>query len=300
MAGGGSGLACIRDRTLLRGPGLRRPAPRPPPPAHARRARLRGADARPARTAIPPLLDGRDLLAEAPPAPARPRRSPSRCSSGSRSLDARRRPPRTAAPRVRPRPRPRAHPRARDAGRRGRPPLRPRAGVRVLPVYGGQPISQQSARLRRGVDVVVATPGPRASTTSTAARSASTSVEIVVLDEADEMLDMGFADELDAILSATPATRQTALFSATIPPRIARIAERHLREPVRVLVAARETRRRTIPRGPPDRLRRPPRRQAGGAGRGSSTSRTPPPRSSSPRTRRRGGRPGRGAQRARP
>ena len=61
-------------------------------------------------------------------------------------------------------------------------------------------------------------------------------MEVVILDEADEMLDMGFAEELDTILSATPAARQTALFSATISPTIARIASRHLREPVRVSV----------------------------------------------------------------
>ncbi len=110
-------------------------------------------------------------------------------------------------------------------------------GARVVPVYGGQPIGQQLRGLRRGVDVVVATPGravdhlKRGSLTFDAAR-------IVVLDEADEMLDMGFAEDLDTILSATPTDRQTALFSATISPTITRIAKRHLRDPARITVHA--------------------------------------------------------------
>src|SRR5687768_7868355 len=110
-------------------------------------------------------------------------------------------------------------------------------GARVVPVYGGQPIGQQLRGLRRGVDIVVATPGravdhlKRGSLSFDAAR-------IVVLDEADEMLDMGFAEDLDTILSATPTDRQTALFSATISPTITRIAKRHLREPARITVHA--------------------------------------------------------------
>ena len=113
-------------------------------------------------------------------------------------------------------------------------------GTRVVPVYGGQPIGQQLRGLRRGVDVVVATPGravdhlKRGSLSFDAAR-------IVVLDEADEMLDMGFAEDLDTILSATPADRQTALFSATISPTITRIAKRHLRDPARITVHAEKT-----------------------------------------------------------
>ncbi|MFH0751834.1 MAG: DEAD/DEAH box helicase, partial [Chloroflexota bacterium] len=108
-------------------------------------------------------------------------------------------------------------------------------GARVLPVYGGQPIGQQLRGLRRGLDVVVATPG-RAVDHLTRGSLRLDAVQTVVLDEADEMLDMGFAEELDTILSATPAVRQTALFSATISPTIARVAARHLREPVRVSV----------------------------------------------------------------
>ncbi len=110
-------------------------------------------------------------------------------------------------------------------------------GARVVPVYGGQPIGQQLRGLRRGVDVVVATPGRAVDHLKRGSLSFE-EVDVVVLDEADEMLDMGFAEDLDTILSATPAERQTALFSATISPTITRIAKRHLREPARISVKA--------------------------------------------------------------
>jgi ATP-dependent RNA helicase DeaD len=105
--------------------------------------------------------------------------------------------------------------------------------VRVLAVYGGEPIGRQLGPLKRGVDVVVATPG-RALDHMKRETLKLDALEIVVLDEADEMLDMGFAEEIEAILEATPASRQTALFSATMPPRIDGMVRRHLREPVRV------------------------------------------------------------------
>jgi ATP-dependent RNA helicase DeaD len=115
-------------------------------------------------------------------------------------------------------------------------------GVRVVPVYGGQPIHQQLRGLGRGVDVVVATPG-RAVDHLTRGSLNLDDVRVVVLDEADEMLDMGFAEDLDTILAATPVARQTALFSATISPTITKIAKLHLRQPARVRVhAERETR----------------------------------------------------------
>ncbi len=110
-------------------------------------------------------------------------------------------------------------------------------GVRVVPIYGGQPIHQQLRGLQRGVDIVVATPG-RAVDHLTRGSLDLGHVDVVVLDEADEMLDMGFAEDLDAILAATPAERQTALFSATISPTITKIAKRHLRDPARVRVHA--------------------------------------------------------------
>ena len=107
--------------------------------------------------------------------------------------------------------------------------------VRVLPVYGGQSIVQQLRALQRGVDVVVATPG-RALDLVSRNKLDLGSVETVVLDEADEMLDMGFADELEALLKETPEEKQTALFSATMAPRILAIAKRHLKNPVRVTI----------------------------------------------------------------
>jgi ATP-dependent RNA helicase DeaD len=106
-------------------------------------------------------------------------------------------------------------------------------GARVLPVYGGEPIGRQLGPLRRGVDVVVATPG-RALDHIKRGTLKLSGLEIVVLDEADEMLDMGFADDIEEILGNTPGSRQTALFSATMPPRIDGMVRRHLRNPVRV------------------------------------------------------------------
>ena len=108
-------------------------------------------------------------------------------------------------------------------------------GVRVLPVYGGQPIGRQLTALQRGVDVVVATPG-RAVDHLQRGTLRLDELQVLVLDEADEMLDMGFAEDLDAVLAAAPQDRQTVLFSATLPSRIDRIARRHLRDPVRVQV----------------------------------------------------------------
>ncbi|MPZ25442.1 MAG: DEAD/DEAH box helicase [Micromonosporaceae bacterium] len=106
-------------------------------------------------------------------------------------------------------------------------------GVRVLPIYGGQPIGAQLRALQRGVDVAVATPG-RARDHLGRGTLRLDGVRTVVLDEADEMLDMGFAEDLEAILDRTPAQRQTVLFSATMPARIDGIARRHLRDPIRI------------------------------------------------------------------
>src|SRR5215218_8114981 len=121
------------------------------------------------------------------------------------------------------------------------------SGLTVVPVYGGAPMLQQIRALERGADIVVGTPGrvldhiKRQSLTLDA-------VTMLVLDEADEMLDMGFAEDLDAILDATPKERQTALFSATMPPRLRSIAERHLVNPQRILVAREKVAAGKIPR----------------------------------------------------
>ena len=113
-------------------------------------------------------------------------------------------------------------------------------GARVVPVYGGQPITAQLHRLARGVDIVVATPG-RAVDHLERGSIRLDEVETVVLDEADEMLDMGFADDLERILGSLPEVHQTALFSATISGPIARLAGRHLRHPVQVRVQSEAT-----------------------------------------------------------
>ncbi|CAN5535483.1 hypothetical protein BH24GEM3_BH24GEM3_09360 [soil metagenome] len=107
--------------------------------------------------------------------------------------------------------------------------------VTVLPVYGGQAIERQLSALRRGVHVVVGTPGRLLDHIRRGTLDLS-GVRYVVLDEADEMLDMGFIEDIEAILDETPQERQSALFSATFPPRITDLAKRHLRDPQRVMV----------------------------------------------------------------
>jgi ATP-dependent RNA helicase DeaD len=108
-------------------------------------------------------------------------------------------------------------------------------GARVLPIYGGQPIGRQLKALKQGVDVVIATPG-RALDHIARETLHLDALQTVVLDEADEMLDMGFAEDIEAILDATPSSRQTVLFSATMPARIDKLANAHLTDPVRILV----------------------------------------------------------------
>ncbi len=103
-------------------------------------------------------------------------------------------------------------------------------GVRVLAVYGGQPYSRQISRLKKGVDVVVGTPGRLLDLIRRNVLKLDR-VVTVVLDEADEMLSMGFIADIEAILDETASSRQTALFSATLPQRILRLAERHMNSP---------------------------------------------------------------------
>jgi ATP-dependent RNA helicase DeaD len=120
-------------------------------------------------------------------------------------------------------------------------------GARVLPIYGGQSITQQFRALSRGVDVVVATPG-RALDHIRRATLDLGQVSAVVLDEADEMLDMGFAEDLEAILGQLPAVRQTALFTATMPKRITAIAEQHLKDPARLAIPEEKQAKGAAPR----------------------------------------------------
>lgn len=114
--------------------------------------------------------------------------------------------------------------------------------ARVLPVYGGQSYTRQISALKRGVEVVVGTPGRLLDLMQQGALNLS-SVHTLVLDEADEMLSMGFIEDIETILSATPETRQTALFSATMPPPIRQLAERYLNTPRTIAI---ESKQRTV------------------------------------------------------
>ena len=107
--------------------------------------------------------------------------------------------------------------------------------VRVVTLYGGQSMGVQLDALRRGAQVVVGTPGRTIDHIRRGTLKLG-SARFAVLDEADIMLDMGFIDDVDYILSRTPPSRQVALFSATIPPTIARLSQRYMADPVRVMV----------------------------------------------------------------
>ncbi len=177
------------------------------------------------REAIPPLLEGRDLLGQAATGTGKTaafalpvlQRMAAREGRGKHPMALVLVPTRELAIQV-----------SGAIHRYGR-----ELGVRVVPIYGGQPIVSQLRTLERGVDVVVATPG-RALDHIGRRTLHLQDLEIVILDEADEMLDMGFAEDIETILADTPTSRQTMLFSATLPPRIDGMARRHLKDPVRI------------------------------------------------------------------
>jgi len=116
-------------------------------------------------------------------------------------------------------------------------------GVSSLAVYGGQPIERQLRALRQGVQIVIGTPG-RIMDHIRRGTLALARVSTLILDEADEMLDMGFIEDIEFILEHVPAERQTGLFSATIPPRIAALAKSYMRLPERVAI---ENEKMTVP-----------------------------------------------------
>jgi len=118
-------------------------------------------------------------------------------------------------------------------------------GFHVLPIYGGQEYGGQIRQLKRGVQVVVGTPG-RLMDHMRKGTLKLGGLRAVVLDEADEMLRMGFIDEVEWILEQTPAKRQMALFSATMPPQVERIARRHLDNPQEISIKARTATAETI------------------------------------------------------
>ncbi|MFY0406731.1 DEAD/DEAH box helicase, partial [Solicola sp. PLA-1-18] len=111
-------------------------------------------------------------------------------------------------------------------------------GIRVLPIYGGTGYGSQIAGLKRGAQVVVGTPGRIIDHLDKRTLDLS-GIDHLVLDEADEMLSMGFADDVERILSGTPEFKQVALFSATMPSSVRRLASRYLHEPVELKVAER-------------------------------------------------------------
>ncbi len=117
----------------------------------------------------------------------------------------------------------------------------------VAPLYGGAPMDVQIRALRRGVSIVVATPG-RALDHLRRHTLDLRAVRVVVLDEADEMIDMGFAEDIESILANAPEERQTALFAATMAPRLESIANTHLTDPVRVAIAKEKRAAGKLPR----------------------------------------------------
>jgi ATP-dependent RNA helicase DeaD len=113
-------------------------------------------------------------------------------------------------------------------------------GVKTLAVYGGARMDVQINTLRRGAHIIVATPGRLLDLIRRGAADVS-QIGSVVLDEADEMLNMGFQEEISAILGATPATRDTLLFSATMSPEVARIAGTYMTDPGEILIGQRNS-----------------------------------------------------------
>jgi ATP-dependent RNA helicase RhlE len=117
--------------------------------------------------------------------------------------------------------------------------------LRVAPIYGGVGVEPQSKQLRKGVDVIVATPG-RLLDHMERQNVVFDDLEVLVLDEADRMLDMGFAPQLNRIVAEVPRFRQTLLFSATMPPEVEALARKYLRKPIVVQVGRRSSAASTV------------------------------------------------------
>ncbi|MBS1517889.1 MAG: DEAD/DEAH box helicase [Bacteroidetes bacterium] len=116
--------------------------------------------------------------------------------------------------------------------------------VKVIPIYGGQSIDRQIKALRSGVQIIIATPGRLLDHINRKTIDLS-DVGFIVLDEADEMLDMGFRDDIESIIKSAPAERQTVFFSATIPPEIVKLSRKYLNDPVHIKVIHKEL---TVPK----------------------------------------------------
>lgn len=108
-------------------------------------------------------------------------------------------------------------------------------GISTVPVYGGANINEQTRLIKKGVNIIVATPGRMVDLINRKIAKLET-IKTVVLDEADEMLNMGFRDDLDAILSKTPSHKRTLLFSATMPSDVAKIADKYMNNPIKITI----------------------------------------------------------------
>lgn len=111
------------------------------------------------------------------------------------------------------------------------------SGARILAVYGGQPYGPQINRLKRGVDIAVGTPGRMLDLIDRNVLDLS-QISTIILDEADEMLSMGFIEDIETILKQTPEKRQTALFSATLPSAIQKLAKSYMKDPKSITIKA--------------------------------------------------------------
>src|SRR5438270_8087745 len=118
-------------------------------------------------------------------------------------------------------------------------------GVHIVAVYGGTPIGQQIRELRRGVQIVVATPGRLIDLIERKAIDLE-QIKYVVLDEADEMLNMGFQEDIEFILQNTPRREATWLFSATMPPEIRKVSRQYMKEPVEITVGKKNTANKNV------------------------------------------------------
>ncbi|MCW5208576.1 DEAD/DEAH box helicase, partial [Desulfobulbus sp. US2] len=118
-------------------------------------------------------------------------------------------------------------------------------GIKVLAIYGGASIEQQMRELRKGVQIIVATPG-RLRDLIRRGKVDISGVRYAVFDEADEMLQMGFQDELNAILAETPKEKNTLLFSATMSREVANIASRYMTNPVEITMGKKNAGAETV------------------------------------------------------
>ncbi len=117
--------------------------------------------------------------------------------------------------------------------------LKYKRSIRVIPIYGGQSIDRQFRALKQGVQIIIGTPGRVIDHINRGTINLS-EIKIVVLDEADEMLDMGFRDDIEKILKSAPKERQTVMFSATMPGAILELARKYLRNPEHIKVVHKE------------------------------------------------------------